>query len=142
MFSRRNSGNDDRLTDQRCARTTPVILLSPNLSTKVFDAFRKCFKAPFVLNLETLHGQDLITRLAELKAQGKLVLRMKCESLNGVYEIEWVEDWEKSTKVESSKSPLGNADGVVVCPTVTAQHDFDFLKPMLDSHAGAVPSKA
>ena len=73
----------------------PVILLSPNLSTKVFDAFRKCFKAPFVLNLETLHGQDLITRLAELKAQGKVVLRMKCESLNGVYEIEWVEDWDQ-----------------------------------------------
>jgi len=60
-----------------------------------------------VLNLETLHSQDLITRLAELKAQGKVVLRMKCESMNGVYEISYCEDWEKKSKPESQLSLLG-----------------------------------
>ena len=61
-------------------------------------------QSSIVLNLETLHGQDLITRLAELKAQGKVVLRMKCESLNGVYTIERVEDWAtaKQTQLEIS----------------------------------------
>lgn len=44
---------------------------------------------------ETVRGQQTIERIRELERTGFTVLRMKCETENGVYTISFVEDWSK-----------------------------------------------
>lgn len=45
---------------------------------------------------ELVHGLQMISRIRELQAQGMIVLRMKCEKENGIYEIGWIEDSTKN----------------------------------------------
>lgn len=44
---------------------------------------------------EIVRGQQMIERIHELARTGFTVLRMKCETENGVYTISFSEDWSK-----------------------------------------------